>query len=153
MTRIYENQQQIVNNVRDVVGEVENQFTMNNNRNNQQEDMLKALGGAIIGLEEEFEKGRTNNQILQENQVKMEQRIEEERRVTNDAMQRNTISIQNQEDILQEWIRREQANGYRNPNTEPKRGEKRENAPPGLTYGVAEQRYFDQREREKRPNL
>ena len=42
MARIYENQQQIVNNVRDVVGEVENHVAMNNNnRNNQQEDMVK----------------------------------------------------------------------------------------------------------------
>ena len=46
----------------------------NNDRNNQQEDALKALSEAIIGLREELEENRNNNRKLQENQVKMEQK-------------------------------------------------------------------------------
>ena len=74
--------------------------------------------------------------------------MEEGRKVTNESMQKNTISVQTQEDRWQEWIRSQQTNAYQNSIAEPKRQVKRENAPPGLTYGVVQQRYFDQGERE-----
>ena len=125
---------------------------MNNNRNNQQEEMLKALREAIFGMKEELKQSQTNNQILQDNQVKMEQRVEEDRRVTNETMRRNTTSVQTQGEISHEWIRKEQTNGHQSSNTEPKRDVKKENAPPGLTYGVVGQMFFDQGEG-KRPNL
>ena len=44
MSRICESHQNLENNMRDVVIEVGNQLTKNNDRNNQQEDMLKSLG-------------------------------------------------------------------------------------------------------------
>ena len=56
MSRICECHQNLENNMRDVVIEEGNQLTKNNDRNNQQEDMLKALGGAIIGLRMELGK-------------------------------------------------------------------------------------------------
>ena len=42
---MYENQQHLAIDVWDVVIEVGGQLAMNNHRNNQKEDMLKALGG------------------------------------------------------------------------------------------------------------
>ena len=80
MAIIYENKQQIVNDVRDVVGVVENQRTMNNNRSNHQEDKLKVLGEVIVGMKEELQQGRINNQKLQENQEKIEQKWKKEER-------------------------------------------------------------------------
>ena len=101
MTIICENKQQIVNNVRDVVGAVENQLTMRNKRNNQLEDMLKELGEVIVGLEEVLNQVRINNQKLQENQAKMAQKLEEERKVAVEEFQENTISVQAQGDRWQ----------------------------------------------------
>ena len=147
MAIIYENKQQIVNDVRDVVGVVENQRTMNNNRSNHQEDKLKVLGEVIVGMKEELQQGRINNQKLQESQAKMEQKLGEERKVANEAFRRNAISVQAQEDRWQGWLRKEQTNVYQNSNTEPKSEVKRENVPPGLTYGVVDQRYLERGER------
>ena len=47
MSRICESHQNLENDVRDVAIEVENQFTKNNDRDNQQEVMSKSLGWAI----------------------------------------------------------------------------------------------------------
>ena len=105
-------------------GEVESQFTMNNNRNNQKEEMLKELGESIGGLREELQQGRINNQKLQENQGKMEQNGR--RKVMGEAMQKNTSSVQTQEGRRQGWIRSEQTNVYQNSITEPKRSKKGE---------------------------
>ena len=67
---ICENQQQIVNEVKDAVGEVGNQLTRNNNRRHKQEDMLKAIGEAVLGMGDEMKLNRTNHQILQDKQEK-----------------------------------------------------------------------------------
>ena len=48
MSRVFESHQNLENNMRDFANEVENQFTRNNDRNNQQEVMLKALGGGLL---------------------------------------------------------------------------------------------------------
>jgi len=72
MSRMCDSHQNLDNNIRDVVTEVGNQLTKNNDRNNQQEDALRALGGAIIGLRIELVENRINNQKLQENQGIME---------------------------------------------------------------------------------
>ena len=153
ITIICENQQQIVNEVKDVVGEVENQLTMNNNRSNKQEDMLKAIGEAVLGLRDEMQINRTNHQILKDKQEKIEHRMEEERRVTNETLQKNTNSVQAQGEALQDWFKRGHTIGVENPSNEPKTEVKKENAPPGLIYGVAEQRFFDQGERKTTPFL
>ena len=68
----------------------------------------------------------------------------EERKGINEATQRNTISVQTQEDRWQREIGNGHANVYRNFNTVLKREVKAENAPPGLFYGEVEQRYVDQ---------
>ena len=50
MLRICESHRNLESTMRDVVIEVGNQLVRNNDRNNQQEVTLKALGEAIIGL-------------------------------------------------------------------------------------------------------
>ena len=54
MSNIRDSHQYLENNMRDVVTEVGSQLMKNNDRNNQQEDVLKALSEAIIGLREEL---------------------------------------------------------------------------------------------------
>ena len=97
ITIICENQQQIVNEVKDVVGEVENQLTMNNNRSNKQEDMLKAIGEAVLGLGDEMQINRTNRQILQDKQEKTEHRMEEERRATKETLRETLTQYRHRE--------------------------------------------------------
>ena len=63
--------------MRDVATEVGSQLMKNNDRNNQQEDMLKVPGEAIMGLRGEFQENRTGNQKLHENQKIMERKMEE----------------------------------------------------------------------------
>ena len=69
---------------------------------------------------------------------------EEERNRANEAIKKNTISVQTQEDRWKRGVRNEQANVYRNINTGLKREVKVEVSPPGLSYGEVEQRYFSQ---------
>ena len=62
MSNIMDSHQYLGNNIRDVVTEVGSHLTKNNEGNNQQEDVLKALSGSIIGLRGELEENRNNNQ-------------------------------------------------------------------------------------------
>ena len=114
--------------MRDVVIEVGNQLTKNNDRNNQHEDMLKALGGAIIGLRMELGGSRIASQKLHGNQGIIEQngRRKKENQRSNAE---NAISVQTQEGRWQGWIGNGQANVYQNLRTALKREVKAENAP------------------------
>ena len=48
MTRVCESQQYLVDNVRDVVGEMGNQIIMNSNRNNKKDEMLLTIRASIL---------------------------------------------------------------------------------------------------------
>ena len=144
MARVCESQQYLVGNVRDVVGEMENQIITNNNRSNKKDEMLLTIREAIFGLEKEMEMNRTNHQTLQENQVKTERKLEEERRMLEETIQRNANSVQTHGEAMGEWIRKEQTIKGQNSDNELKREVKKENVPPGLTYGAAGRKFLDQ---------
>ena len=55
-SNIRDSHQYLENNTRGVVTEAGSQLMKNNDRNNQQEDLLKALSEAIIGLRGELGK-------------------------------------------------------------------------------------------------
>ena len=116
-----------------------NQIIMNNNRSNKQDGMLLEIREAISGLKKEMEANRTNHQTLHENQVKMGRKLEGERRMANEIIQRNAKSVQTHGEALQEWMRKDQTINGQNSDNELKREAKKENVPPGLTYGAVGQ--------------
>ena len=97
------------NDMRDVVSAVGSRLIENNERNTQQENALSLLDEAVLGLREELEESKKNNQQLHEKQMRMEQRMEEERNKANGEIRKNISSVQTQKDRWQGGSRFEQA--------------------------------------------
>ena len=116
----------------------------NNERNNQQENLLSQLSEAIIGLREEMIVSRNNTQQIHEKQMKIEQKIEEERVRVSEEIKKRIDSVQTQEDRQRGWIMYEQTKVLQSDNVGVKSEVTVEVPPPGLTFGEVGQRYFNQ---------